>query len=119
MKPIANILFYIVLMVMTPACIASDDTILEYKDVNLDVTELPNRTPLTLKISGLAFHSVLSVEKITTKTEGASLIVYVHLTIAKPGLSGRFEHELSVPDSINQVQFGNGKHTVWKRKSVP
>ena len=106
-------------MIMTLACSASDDTILEYKDVNLNVTELPNRTPFTLKISGLAFHSALSVEKITTKTEGAALIVYVHLTIAKPGLSGRFEHELPVPNSINQVQFGNGKYTIWKRKSVP
>jgi len=116
---IFNNLLLIAAVLLTTACNAGDDMILEHKDVQLKVTEVPDRTPLVLKISGLAFHSALAVEKITTKTEESSLIVYVQLTIARPGLSGRFEHELSVPDSVNEVRFGKERFVIWKRKTTP
>lgn len=103
-------------VLLITACNASDSMILEYKDVqSIKATEIPDRTPLALKISGLVVHSALSVEKITTTAEGSSLIVYVHLAIARPGLSGRFERELPVPDSINEVRFGNENVVIWKR----
>lgn len=106
-------------VLLTTACNAGDDMILEYKDVqSFKATPMPDRTPLVLKISGLAFHSAMSVEKITTRTEGSSLIVYVHLTLARPGLSGKFEYELPVPSSINEVRFGNEKAVIWKRKTT-
>jgi hypothetical protein len=123
MKPSARIFHYCLLIAvtfLTTVCNAGDDMILEYKDVQFfKVTEIHSRKPLVVKISGLAFHSAMSVEKITTRSEQSSLVVYVHLTLARPGLSGRFEYELTVPDSINEVRFGNEKAVIWKRKITP
>jgi hypothetical protein len=95
----------------------ASQTILAYKDVQFfKVVELPGRRPTALKISGLAFHSALAVEKITTDIEGSSLTVDVYLCLARPGLSGSFDYEVSVPDSIHEVRFGAEKVVVWKRK---
>lgn len=117
---IFNKFFLIAAVLLTTACNAGDDMILEYKDVqSFQATVIFDRTPLALKISGLAFHSAMSVEKITTKIEGPLLTIYVHLTVAKSGLSGRFEYELSVPDSVNEVRFGKEKFVIWKRKTMP
>jgi hypothetical protein len=99
------------------AVASASETLLAYKDVQFfKVVELPGRKPTALKISGLAFHSALAVEKITTDIEGKSLTVDVHLCLARPGLSGSFDYEFSVPDSVHEVRFGTEKVVVWKRE---
>jgi hypothetical protein len=90
--------------------------ILEHKDTQfLKVTELADRSPLALRVSGLAFHSGLAVDRITIQTRGSSLTIYVHLTPARAGLSGSFEHEVEIPTSVNEVQFGNSEVVIWRR----
>jgi hypothetical protein len=99
------------------AAARASQTILAHKDVQFfKVVELPGRKPTALKISGLAFYSALAVEKITTDIEGRSLTVNVYLCLARPGLSGSFDYELSVPDSVHEVRFGSEKVVIWKRK---
>jgi hypothetical protein len=44
------------------------------------------------------------------------LTVNVYLCLARPGLSGSFDYELSVPDSVHEVRFGSEKVVIWKRK---
>lgn len=108
------------LILSMSACNASGvGMVLEKKDVQFfKVSDIPTRTPHALKISGLAFHSALAVEKISTITEGQSLTVFIHLVPAKPGLSGSFEYELTIPDSISDVKFGNEKVEIWNRKAA-
>lgn len=49
------------------------DVVLESKDVQFfTVEELPGRRPTRLRISGLAFKSAMSVNKITTKRDSGS-----------------------------------------------
>jgi hypothetical protein len=102
---------------LTGSCTGSSDTILEAKDVQFFKVEIVrSATPVRLKISGLAFYSALSVRKITTRTNGHNMVVLVHLGLAKKGESGSFEYELTVPDDVMEVGFGNGAVTIWKRE---
>lgn len=95
--------------------------ILEHKDtLQFKVQQLPDQVPLKIKVSGLSGHSALSVSKITTEINGSVLIIYVHLTLATISgeTSGRFDYELIIPDSINEIKFGKKKVSIWKRNKT-
>jgi hypothetical protein len=118
MKTIYRFLFCILAFLMTGSCAVVHDSVLESKDVQFfKVEELPRARPTRLIISGLVFKSALSVNKITTKTEGSVTVVMVHLALAKPGTSGSFQYELPVPDSVDEVRFGSTATSIWKRGS--
>jgi hypothetical protein len=118
MRPTSRAAIILIGTVVASLALArASETILSYKDVQFfKVVQLPDRKPTALKISGLAFHSALAVEKITTGIEGKSLTVDVYLCLARPGLSGSFDYEFSVPDSVNEVRFGGEKIVVWRRE---
>ena len=98
--------------------IASQDRILEPIDVVMFKTEeIRGAYPTQLRISGGTSSSAESVYKITTKKEGATIVVLVHAGIAKKGTSGDIKYELSVPDSVSEVRFGHSSTPIWKRDS--
>lgn len=69
-----------------------------------------------LVVSGLAFNSAMSVERIGLKPYGDSEInILVHLTQSKEGLSGRFLYTVTVPASVDHVTFGAKRTLIWKR----
>jgi hypothetical protein len=93
---------------------------LEYKDVNFFEVRETQFTPIvSLKISGLAMHSSLAVERVVTKTENRSLVVLVHLTPARKDLRGDFTYNFDVPESVDSVKFGMGRHVIWERGIGP
>lgn len=105
-----------ILVAVTASCIAKNDMVLDYKDTQFfKIEELNKKIPYKLKISGLAFHSALAVNEIKTKVHGSLLTVYVQLVQAKPGLSGSFDYELVVPESVSEVRFGNSEFVIWTR----
>jgi hypothetical protein len=113
---IFSVLFLAFLMM--GGCAKVFDRILEAKDVQFfKVEELRNTQPVKLRISGLAFNSAMSVRETTTKTDGSVIVVQVHLAPSKPGTSGSFEYELTIPDSVNEVRFGQDAAPVWKRST--
>jgi hypothetical protein len=92
-------------------------TILEKKDVQFfKIQELRDGTKPTLHISGLAFSSAMSVNKIVTKRDGTAIVVLIYLFMARPGTSGSFQYDLAVPESVTEVRFGNDSTVIWKRK---
>jgi hypothetical protein len=96
--------------------IAAHDRILEPIDVVMfKVEEIPGAHPTQLRISGGTSSSAESVYKVTTKTEGATIVVLVHAGIARKGTSGDIKYELSVPDSVSEVRFGHSSTLIWKR----
>jgi hypothetical protein len=100
------------------SCTGLGGRVLEVRDVQFFKVEVVQGVlPLRLKISGLAFQSAMSVTKITTKTDGHSIVILVHLGLAKKGTSGSFEYALPVPDEVNEVRFGNDAVIVWRRVS--
>ncbi len=107
------------LMAMTTSglsCAQGKNMILEAKDVQFfKAVELPTQPVVSLRLSGLAFHSALAVEQCTTITEGDSLVVLVHLVRARAGMSGNFECTCPIPPNINTVKFGNARTPVWAR----
>jgi hypothetical protein len=98
--------------------IVAQDRILERNDVVLfKVESVPEAHPTRLRISGGTSSSAESVYKITTKTKGATMVVLVHAGFAKEGTSGTINYELSVPDSVNEVYFGQSSTLIWKRSA--
>lgn len=123
-----NRLVQIVLVLMAVAggcCVAAYwlyksalDVILEPKDVIfLKVKEEPGVRPTELQIDSATSSSAMSVYKITTRTEGAAIVVLVHAGVARRGTSGTIKYELSVPDSVDEVRFGRSSALIWKRGS--
>lgn len=88
--------------------------ILELKDVQ-DFQVVENLGASELHISGLAFHSALAVEKITTEQDDQSLVVKVYLTHARNGLLGSFSHSVAIPAGVVRVVFGAELKEIWKR----
>jgi hypothetical protein len=110
---------FVFLMFYLANCMAGTTMVLEYKDVQFPkIHETKNKNLISLNISGLAFHSSLAVSNIKTQQEGSSLLVLVYLTQAREGLSGSFSYDLAVPDSVEEVRFGNEKMTIWTRQSA-
>ena len=97
------------------ACAHESDMILALRDVqSFDAHEF-GTSPMTIRLSGLAFHSSLAVRNVSVAQNGSSLQVLVHLTPATAGLSGNFTYDLVVPESINTVIFGNEMAVIWRR----
>ena len=95
-------------------------TLLEFKDVNFfELRQTQSNPIVSLEISGLAVHSSLAVERIVTKTEDRSLVVLVQLTPARSGLRGDFTYNFDVPESVDSVKFGTGRHVIWRRGVGP
>lgn len=70
---------------------------------------------ISLKVSGLAFHSALGV--VGYKTERVSQVLWlrIELALVKPGVSGSFEYLLPVGQDINEIRFGNEGKVIWIR----
>jgi|SRR5882672_312586 len=98
--------------------IVAHDRILEPIDVVMfKIEEVRGAYPTQLRISGGTSSSAESVYKVTTTTEGATIVVLVHVGIAKKGTSGDIKYELLVPDSVSEVRFGHSSALIWKRGS--
>jgi hypothetical protein len=116
MRTTYKFLGWFLAFLISGGCAEMHSTILEAKDVQFfKVEELQAAQPVKLRISGLAFNSAMSVKKITTKIDGSVITVQVQLALARPGTSGSFAYELTVPDSVSEVRFGKGTAPVWKR----
>ncbi len=120
MKTIYKLALFLLVLLAVGGCIALYnmffDVTLESKDVqNFKVEELSGAQPTRLKLSGLAFNSSMGVRQITTKRDGAAIVVFVHLSLAQRRASGNFAYELTVPNSVNEVRFGHSATPIWRR----
>jgi hypothetical protein len=99
------------------ACAGLNAMTLEFKDVqSFSLSEDRNDGLLSLRISGLAFHSALAVERVETITKDDTIVVKVLLVPARSGLSGRFDHTVSVPSKIQRVVFGENGYQIWPKR---
>ncbi len=101
------------------ACVRSETSmILEYKDVQFFKVHETQRSPkVSLEVSGLAFHSSLAVNSLETKVENNSMVVLVHMTVARNGLRGDFDYVFDIPERVNFVYFGTKRKLIWKREN--
>lgn len=115
-KRVSTHLALLLVITGTSACAQESAMILELKDVQSFQIKQINSSPVTIAFSGLAFHSALAVQDITTFQENDSMQVLVHLTPAKEGLTGTFSDAVKVPGSVNTVSFGKNKVVIWDRR---
>lgn len=91
------------------------ERILEARDVRFDkIIESNSPTTHELKLSGQAFHSALVISNIKVIQEKDILVILVYMSLNK-GKSGYLDYTVSIPDSVNEVMFGNDRALIWKR----
>ena len=102
---------------------AAYNVIPESKEIgDLKVEELSRTGETKLKISGFPFYSGMVVRSISTKRAGPIITVSLHMALvglAQPRRPGRFEYELTVPDSVDEVRFGRDAKPIWRRGATP
>src|SRR5258708_30730323 len=94
---------FVLVAVAFVTCAEDYDRILELKDVQFFQVRQTNSSPVTLKLSGLAFHSSLAVRNVTASQSDGSLQVLVHLTLTRGDLSGTFDYTLIIPPAVRTV----------------
>jgi hypothetical protein len=80
------------------------------------VEEIRDSGSPTVRVSGSSGHSALSVKNISTKKDGSSVVVLVHLFLARRGTTGDFKYDVVLPDSVNEIRFGKDKAVIWQRR---
>lgn len=113
----SSTLSLILFAVTFTACAKEGEMFLELKDVQFFQVQQAASVPVTLKLSGLAFHSSLAIRDIATVLNDESLQVLVHLTPATGKLSGNLDYTFTVPASVNTVSFGKEKVVIWSRSA--
>ena len=91
---------------------------------HLKVEELPGAYPTELRISGPLLSSSEFVRTTTEKRIGPTIVVSAHLALcglgfAQPKNGWKVDYEMSVPDSVNEVQSGRRSTVIWRRGSLP
>jgi hypothetical protein len=120
MKGIIRLILAIASLLCGASCSVNQGEILEAKDVQFLKVETLKQTPgINLRITGLAFKSSMSVDRITEERHGSQLNILVHLKLARPGTSGSFAHEVRVQDWTDHVTFGKAEKIIWSRSPAP
>jgi len=92
-------------------------SVLELSDVDsFKIQQQTTESHVQLRISGLVFRSSYVISSVDSKVNGDVLTVLVHLALAKKGASGNLDYNLSIPDVVNEVRFGNKATIIWTRK---
>jgi hypothetical protein len=81
------------------------------------VSEEPGDGFCSLRIQGLSGASAMVIEQTMVKRVGRSAGVYVDVSIAHGGASGRFDVAVLLDGAIEQVTFGNKNAVLWRRES--
>ena len=82
----------------------------------LRVVELSSRPTCIVRVSGLSLSSVYSADKFTAQAEGQSLNLLVFLSLSAPWRTvKRFQYDVTVPESVNEIRFGKSKEVIWRR----
>jgi hypothetical protein len=102
------------------SCYANDTEILEATDTQFFKVEALDQTPgIKLRVSGLAFKSSMSVNRIKEERHGSDINILVYLQIAKPGTSGSFVHDVQIRNWTDHVTFGKTEKVIWSRSPTP
>ena len=94
--------------------LADQPTVLEANHVqSFETTVVHAGGHTRLRLSGLAFHSALAVERLERNQDGAVLNLRILLVPTRPGLSGSFDYTIDVPPSVSSVTFGVNGTVIW------
>jgi hypothetical protein len=103
--------------IVLAACSLGDHAmILEAPDVQFFKVEQTGGSPVSLRLTGLAFHSSYVVRGVSTARDGRTLRVLVQLALATNGGSGNLDHSVTIPDDVDAVAFGNKRVMIWQRE---
>jgi hypothetical protein len=114
MGRVSNMAMVIALVASTLAsCAGSKEMILEYNDVQFFRAVLVSKS--ALEVSGLSFHSSMTVKNVDAKQKDDKINISVYLQSASRGGRGDFNYKLSIPGSVNMITFGPTHEVIWRR----
>lgn len=114
-KELTSWFIIIVIVFVSSACAQEGDMTLELKDVQFFQAKQIDSSPITIRLTGLVFHSSLGIRNVTTLRDNQSLQILVHLVPATAKFSGNLDYSVTVPSSIQSVTFGQTKAIIWDR----
>lgn len=93
-----------------------NDMILELKDIQFFQAQEVKSLPVTIKLTGLVFHSSLAIKDVKKTENDGIMRIMIHLVLATTaGLSGNLDSVITIPKSINKLIFGNDGVIIWNR----
>lgn len=114
-KKLTSCLIIIFIVFVSSACAQEKKMTLELKDVQFFQAKQIGSSPLTIRLTGLVFHSSLGIRNVTTLRDNQTLQILVHLVPATAKFSGNLDYSVTVPSSIQFVTFGKTKAIIWDR----
>jgi hypothetical protein len=109
-----------VVLCATGCSAMNKDEVVEAKDIQFFKVEPQGQlSSPRLRVSGLVFRSSMSVNRITEARHESQLNLLVHVQLARPGTSGSFSYDVSIPSWAEQVTFGKDSAPIWSRPSAP
>jgi hypothetical protein len=89
---------------------------LEFDDIVMFKVEAPQPSkPRQLVLSGWCGHSAWDIESIQQK-ESAGEINIIITIVQKKAKGGEFKYQLTVPDGVDRVTLGEGRHVICSKK---
>src|SRR4051812_22615161 len=93
-------------------------TVMERRDTRFfSVSEAQRGAVEVVRISGTSATSHMSVKNISERKSNLSIIVLVHIFLARSGTSGSFVYDVVVPTGVNEIRYGNDGDIVWRRNA--
>ena len=57
-------------------------------------------------VSGICEEDAYVIKRVVATVEGPSINLLVYAVLLRPGAIGRFEYDVTVPASVNEIRFG-------------
>lgn len=106
-----------VTLIVSSACAQEGGMTLELKDVQFFQAKQIDSSTMTIRLTGLVFHSSLGIRNIITLQDNQSLQILVYLVPATAKFTGNLDFSVTVPSSIQSVTFGKTKAVIWDRET--
>jgi hypothetical protein len=102
------------LLLTAGGCRSVPASTLERRDVqNFSASPLDVQGLRLVRVTGLAMHSALAVQRVETQTEDGAVRVRIEMALAKKDQTGSFDVVVLVPDSASKVEFGDERAVIW------
>jgi len=83
----------------------------------LTVVERTRSEVTVVHVSGLCQEGAYVIKRVVATVEGSSVNLFVYAVLLRPGATGWFEYDVTVPASVNEIRFGKDKVVIWTRRA--
>jgi hypothetical protein len=79
----------------------------------LEMIQIDEPDRSVVRVKGVVLHSSLATKAVTVSGRGRNAIVNITVIPTRKGLTGRFEFEVSLSDTVDRILFGPAEVQIW------